>query len=238
MKVQSYEIKIMRMDQYIQAYDDLAAEGELFRIPLRKEFILNSIGSGKRVLDVGCLGGQITQVIRDAHNEVVGLEANPKAAEIARGRGIEVTVANVEEGIPFPASSFDAVSAAEIVEHLYDTKSFFEEAARVLKPGGIFVFTTPNLNSIENRIRVARGGYLGMVGAYPEDHFGGHVRIFNIAKIHELCSQTGFEVEEVEGIAALATRGRVWNRSMRLAGKFLPSWSKILMVKARRKALY
>src|SRR5271169_3195605 len=104
----------MRMDQYIQAYDDLAAEGELFRIPLRKEFILNSIGTGKRVLDVGCLGGQITRVIRDAHNEVVGLEANPKAAEIARSRGIDVTVANVEEGIPFPASSFDAVSAAEI----------------------------------------------------------------------------------------------------------------------------
>lgn len=228
----------MRMDQYIQAYDDLAAEEELFRIPLRKEFILRSIGTGKRVLDVGCLGGQITRVIREAHNDVVGIEANPKAADIARARGIDVKVTNVEDGIPFPAASFDAVSAAEIVEHLYDTKNFFLEAARVLRPGGVFVFTTPNLNSIENRIRVARGGYLGMVGAYPEDHFGGHVRIFNVAKIHELCSQTGFEVEEVQGIPALETRGRIWNGSMKLAGKFLPSWSKILMVKARRRALY
>ena len=77
-----------------------------------------------------------------------------------------------------------------------------------------------------------------MTGAYPEDHFGGHVRIFNVAKIQELCAQTGFEVEEVEGIPALETRGPIWNRSMGLAGKFLPSWSKILMVKARRKALY
>ena len=227
----------MRMDQYIEQYNDLAMEEELFRIPLRKEFILDSIGKGKRVLDVGCLGGQITRLIREQNNEVVGLEANPKAAEIARGRGIEVTVANVENGIPLPTATFDVVCAAEIVEHLYDTKYFFEEAARVLRPRGIFIFTTPNLNSIENRLRVLGGGYLGMQGAYPEDHFGGHVRIFNREKIEELCSHTGFEVETVSGIPILGSHGRLWDRSMRLAGQVLPSWSKILMVKARKKAL-
>jgi 2-polyprenyl-3-methyl-5-hydroxy-6-metoxy-1,4-benzoquinol methylase len=228
----------MKMHQYIEAYDELAAEGELFRIPLRKEFILSAIGSGKRVLDVGCLGGQITEVIRSRNNEVFGIEANPRAAGTARERGIDVTIANVEDGIPFQTASFDAVNACEVVEHLYDTKSFFDEVARVLRPGGVFVFTTPNLNSMENRIRVARGGYLGMAGAYPEDHFGSRVRIFNIAKVREICEQTGFAVEEVRGIPGLETRGPIWDRSMKLAGKFLPSWSKILMVKARRRALY
>jgi SAM-dependent methyltransferase len=226
----------MRMHQYIESYDDLATEGELFNIPLRKEFILKAIGRGKRVLDVGCLGGQITQLIRNQNNDVVGLEANPKAAEIARARGIEVVVANVEDGIPFPPSSLDAVSAAEIVEHLYDTKHFFEEVARVLRPGGTFVFTTPNLNSIENRIRVASGGYLGMTGAYPEDHFGGHVRVFNRQKIDELCGHTGFKVEVIRGIPALGSHGPIWDRSMKVAGRFLPSFSKILMVKAVKKA--
>lgn len=228
----------MRMDQYIEHYNDLAMEDELFKIPLRKEFILKSIGKGKRVLDVGCLGGQITQLIREQNNEVVGIEANPKAAEIARKRGIEVTVANVEDGIPLPTATFDVVCAAEVVEHLYDTKHFFEEAHRVLRTRGVFIFTTPNLNSIENRIRVLHGGYLGMTGAYPEDHFGGHVRIFNRAKIEELCSRTGFEVEMISGIPALGSHGKLWDRSMRLAGQVLPSWSKILMVRARKKVLY
>lgn len=228
----------MRMERYIEQYDQLSSEGELFRIPLRKEFMLKAIGRGKRVLDIGCLGGQITELIREQNNDVVGLEANPKAAEAARARGIEVVVANVEDGIPLPSSSFDAVNAAEIVEHLYDTKHFFVESARVLRPGGILVFTTPNLNSLQNRIRVARGEYLGMVGAYPEDHFGGHVRVFNRMKIQELCGQTGFEVEQIRGIPSLNSRGRLWDRSMKVAGKYLPGLSQILMVKARKKALY
>ena len=225
----------MRMHEYIEQYDDLASERDLFSIPLRKEFILKSIGRGKRVLDVGCLGGQVSRLIRDSNNEVMCIEANAKAAEVARSRGLDVLVANVEDGIPCESASFDAICAAEIVEHLYDTKMFFQEAARVLRAHGVFVFTTPNLNSIENRIRVARGHYLGMAGAYPEDHWGGHIRVFNLEKIEELCGQTGFMIEKVGGIPALASHGGLWDRSMGWAGRFLPSLSKILMIKARRK---
>src|SRR6185437_949060 len=152
----------MRMNEYIETYDDLAEEDALFHIPLRKEFILKSIGRGKRVLDVGCLGGQISKVIQNQNNEVVGIEANSRAAEIAKNRGIDVKVANVEDGLKFAAGSFDAVNASEIVEHLYDTKSFFEEVNRVLKERGVFIFTTPNLNSLENRLKVMTGQYLGM----------------------------------------------------------------------------
>jgi 2-polyprenyl-3-methyl-5-hydroxy-6-metoxy-1,4-benzoquinol methylase len=54
----------MRMGEYIETFDDLAEESALFEIPFRKEFILKSIGRGKRVLDVGCLGGQISKLIQ------------------------------------------------------------------------------------------------------------------------------------------------------------------------------
>ena len=114
------------------------------------------------------------------NNEVWGVEVNPTAALVAQKRGIRVKVANVEEGLPFERGYFDVVNAGEVVEHLYDTKFFFDEVHRVLKKDGTFFFTTPNLNSLENRIRVLTGGYLSMVGAYPEDHFGNHVRIFNV----------------------------------------------------------
>jgi 2-polyprenyl-6-hydroxyphenyl methylase/3-demethylubiquinone-9 3-methyltransferase len=223
------------MHEYIENYDDIASEESLFKIPLRKDFFLRAIGRGKRVLDVGCLGGQLTELIRLQNNDVVGIEANEKAAQLARSRGIEVQVVNVEDGIPFSGASFDAVNACEVVEHLYDTKHFFAEVSRVLRPNGIFVFTTPNLNSLENRLRVVSGNYLGMIGAYPEDHFGGHVRVFNLQKIEELCEQTGLEIEKTNGIPALSSHGRVWDRSMKIAGQVLPSLSKILMIKARKK---
>lgn len=224
----------MLMHDYVSKYDSLAAEEVLFNIPLRKEYILSAIGKGKRVLDVGCLGGKISKLIMEQHNEVWGVEINPASAAMAEQRGVPVKVANVEEGLPFDNASFDVVNAGEIVEHLYDTKFFFSECSRVLKPGGMLLFTTPNLNSLENRVRILAGGYLAMVGAYPEDHFGDHIRIFNVSKIRELCSQTGFEVREIRGIPTLQPKSGIVDRPLGLAARAFPSLAKLLIVKARK----
>jgi len=224
----------MRMQDYVAKYDSLASEETLFNIPLRKEYLLKEIGRGKKVLDVGCLGGRISKLIMDQNNEVWGVEVNPNSAEVAKGRGVKVKVANVEDGLPFESGQFDVVNAGEVVEHLYDTKSFFSEAHRVLKDDGVLIFTTPNLNSLENRVRILAGGYLSMVGAYPEDHFGDHVRVFNLGKIRELCEQTGFVVDEVRGIPTLMPKGRLLDLPLRMAGRVAPSLAKLLIIKARK----
>jgi len=163
------------------------------------------------------------------------VEVNPVAAEAARKRGVKVQVADVEDGLPFETESFDVVNAGEILEHLYDTKNFLEETRRVLKEGGLMIFTTTNLNSLENRIRVASGGYLSMAGAYPEDHFGAHVRVFNLPKIRELCIETGFGIRDVAGVTSLDSRGKWIDGPMGLLGKLLPSFSKILLITAQKQ---
>lgn len=224
----------MRMREFITRYNPLDAEKDLDRIPLRKEYLLEQIGRGKRVLDVGCLGGRITKMILERNNDVWGVELNPEAARVARSRGIRVKRADVEEGLPFEGGAFDVVNAGELVEHLYDTKYFFEECHRVLRPDGILIFTTPNLNSIENRVRVLAGGYLAMSGAYPEDHFGGHIRVFNLGKIRELCRETGFRVVDVRGIGTLKSRGKWLDLPLRAVFRVAPGLSKILIVKARK----
>lgn len=226
----------MQMRDYVTKYDSLASEDSLFEIPLRKEYILSRIGRGKRVLDVGCLGGKISRLIMEQNNEVWGIELNPSAAEAAQKRGVRVKIANIEDGLPFETSSFDFVNAGEIVEHLYDTKYFFEESWRVLKTNGKLLFTTPNLNSLENRIRVVTGGYLTMSGAYPEDHFGSHIRLFNLSKIKEICHQTGFELVDICGIPHLESWGKWADQSLGVVGKLLPSFSKLLMVTAQKMA--
>jgi 2-polyprenyl-3-methyl-5-hydroxy-6-metoxy-1,4-benzoquinol methylase len=226
----------MQMHDYVSKYDSLASEDEFYNIPQRKEYLLAQIGRGKRVLDIGCLGGKLSREILEAGNEVWGVEINPTAAEVARKRGIRVKVADVESGLPFEASSFDVVHAGEVLEHLYDTKTFFEECRRVLKDGGALLFTAPNLNSLENRLRVATGGYLSMTGAYPEDHYGNHVRVFNRDKVRELCAQTGFELTDVRGVFNLERRARWLETPLRLAARVAPTLSKLLIFKAEKKS--
>ncbi len=224
----------MQIHDHAATADILSSEEVLFDIPLRKEYVLSQIGRGKRVLDVGCLGGKFSRLILENHNEVWGVEINGSAAEAARRRGVRVKVANVEEGLPFEDSSFDVIHAGEVVEHLYDTKLFFMECWRVLKDEGFALFTVPNLNCLENRLKVMTGGYLSMAGAYPEDHFGEHVRVFNQAKVQELCSQTGFKIDEIRGVPTLASQGKWLDAPLALAGRFLPGLSKLLMVKATK----
>lgn len=220
------------MQEYVEKYDHLALESDLLRIPARKEFVLSRIGRNKKVIDVGCLGGQFSRLIMRQGNEVVAVEANPKAAETARKRGVPVKIADVEAGLPFETEAFDVVHAGEVLEHLFDTRFFFAEAARVLKPGGMLLLATPNLNSLENRVRVAAGAYLSGAGAYPEDRFGSRVRVFNVAKMRELCAQAGFSIAEMRGIATLEPRGRLLDLSAGALGWYFPALSKMLLVRA------
>ena len=66
----------MKSREYVRKADALAFEEPLFEIPLRKEYLLKEIGRGKRVLDLGCLGGQLSQLIKNQNNDVFGVEAN------------------------------------------------------------------------------------------------------------------------------------------------------------------
>ncbi len=225
----------MQMHDYIARYDSLSTEEALFQIPLRKEYILAQIGKGKRVLDVGCLGGMISKKIMDATNEVWGVELNPSAANAARKRGVRVKVSNVEEGLPFEEGAFDVVHAGEILENLYDTKAFLRECRRVLKPQGFILFSATNLNSWENRLRVFTGGYLTMSGVYPEDHYGSRVRIFNLAKVKELCRQSGFVLEDTRGLYQMERSSFLMELSMKAMSKLLPNFSKLLLFKAVKK---
>lgn len=237
----------MRMHEYLTRYGrshaGIADHGSSYQFQSYQQIVLSALakeGRGKKILDVGCMDGQFSRVLMDQFHDVWGVEMDPLAAELALKQGVHVKVANVEEGLPFEGSFFDGVHAVDMIEHLFDTKIFFQECYRVLKPAGFFIFAVPNLNSIENRIRVLRGGYLANVGAYPEDHFGQHIRIFNEEKIRELCSQTGFEIDEIRGIFSTrwnlpGLRSKVWNTSTEVISRWAHRLSKTLVIRARKR---
>lgn len=201
-----------------------AAQLALFGLPRRREFLITHAGAApKRILDVGCASGYIALLLMELGHQVTGIELNHQLAAQARDWGVDVLEHDLEEPLPLPDNSVDVVHACEIIEHLFDTAGFLAELHRVLASDGVLILSTPNLNSLANRVRVLLGLPLPMWGAFPEDRHGSHVRVFNKTKAVQLLHRTGFRPEVITGINQSRV-GWVLDR--------FPTWSEMLLIKA------
>jgi SAM-dependent methyltransferase len=95
------------------------------------------LGPG-RVLDLGCGVGHSFHLL--APRETVGVDVDPDALA---GQARETVVADMR-ALPFPDRSFESVLAVHSIEHVPDPERVLAESARVLEPGGVAVFVTPN----------------------------------------------------------------------------------------------
>ena len=209
-----------------RAYLPASAQLQLFRLPGRREFLLRHVGSApKRVLDAGCATGYMALMLTRLGHEVTGIELNPAMAAQARSQGLEVLEHDLERPLPLPDECMDVALVCEVIEHLFDTEGFLTEVHRVLVPNGVLILSTPNLNSLANRFRVAFGLPLPMWGAFPDDKHGTHVRVLNKSKTVQLLERTGFSPTVVQGINQTRL-GRALN--------YWPCWSEMLLFKAVR----
>ena len=100
--------------------------------------------------------------------------------------------ANVNQRLPFSQNYFGAVLALDIIEHLDSPINFCREAERVLKPKGLFLLHTPNINSIFEKI-------------FGKKWFGyqdkSHLYLFNKKSLQYLLSQAGFKILTIETIS-------------------------------------
>jgi SAM-dependent methyltransferase len=143
-------------EQYEKHHRERRDEGDFVFVPERIPFFQHAIGHGRRVLDLGCRSGAFTKHFLEG-NEVVGLDVDRAALEKAAVLGIETLVANVEEPLPLGDSSFDAVVAGELLEHLRFPEAVIAEVWRILRPNGVLVGSVPNAFRIQSRLRFLRG---------------------------------------------------------------------------------
>lgn len=169
-------------ERYGEHHRQRRAEGDFVFVPERIPFFQAAIGRGRRVLDLGCRSGALTRHLLEG-NEVVGLDVDEAALAKASALGIETVVADVEEPLPFPDASFDAVVAGELLEHLRFPDGLVAEARRVLRPGGVFAGSVPNAFRLQSRLRF-------LAGRPPEDD-PTHLRLFSPAALRALLA--GFE---------------------------------------------
>jgi 2-polyprenyl-6-hydroxyphenyl methylase / 3-demethylubiquinone-9 3-methyltransferase len=139
--------------RWYEAEDDpvalLRAESRL-RNPWVAERIENELGVGsKRVLDVGCGGGFLSNYLAERGHAVTGIDAAIGSVDVARAhdhsRSVSYDVGDAR-ALPYDDGSFDVVCAMDFLEHVEEPARVVAEAARVLAPSGIFIFHTFNRN--------------------------------------------------------------------------------------------
>lgn len=105
-----------------------------------KHFLYEFYFRGKKTLDIGCGEGEFLKVDR---RNIYGVDANARTIETLSKNGFHVKQGNVT-ALPYTIDEFDAVHCRNVIEHLEieDAYILIEEAARVLKTGGIFVLAS------------------------------------------------------------------------------------------------
>jgi SAM-dependent methyltransferase len=135
-----------------------------------------------RLLDVGCGAGNLLQAARKNGWNAQGLDVSAGAVKHARGLGFEVFEGELQDAA-FPSGQFDVVTAAELLEHLFDPRPLLREVARILRPGGLFWTTTPHARGLSGRL-------LGLQWrcVWPPEH----LQLFSIRGLKQLLGDAGF----------------------------------------------
>jgi|SRR6266566_1019676 len=99
---------------------------------------------GKRILEVGCGGGKLLELLKPV-NDVVGVDASVDGIAACDARGIEGhCIDTSSEPLPFADESFDLVICLETIEHMMNPYYALMEMRRVLRRGGRLVCSVPN----------------------------------------------------------------------------------------------
>ena len=132
--------------------------------------ILSVLPRGK-LLDVGCGFGNFMLIARKRGFEVFGMEASQEAVKIANEKfGLNVVRASKFEELPEDwKGPYKVITAFEVVEHLQDPKSFFQDVYNMLEDKGIFLMSCPMFYSFENLAKGYRK-YKWWLPDYPPNH--------------------------------------------------------------------
>ncbi|MDR3335537.1 MAG: class I SAM-dependent methyltransferase [Treponema sp.] len=146
------------------------------------------------VLDIGCATGSLLEILRQRGWAVRGVEICTPSAEYAQlVRNLEVHTLPLMEN-HFPAGEFDVVLASHLIEHLNEPAAFVGEVYRVLRPGGRFLVTTPNIAGFQARLFKSRW----------RSAIFDHLYLFSIKTLSKLLTQAGFTIEKTVTWGGLA----------------------------------
>ena len=132
---------------------------------LRLQEIKKYVPTGK-VLDIGCATGFFLEAARSLGYDPYGIELSEYSSNIAKRKfGKEAIFNGKLEDCDFKPEFFDVITMFDLIEHVRIPSEVLADAARLLKPNGIIMITTPDNKSLSNKLMGRRWTH------YKKEHF-------------------------------------------------------------------
>lgn len=170
------------------------------RNPWILETIDKHLGANRRVLDIGCGGGFLTNTLAQAGHDAFGIDLSLNSLKVAKAQdrtGKAHFIRADALHLPFLDHSFDAVCAMDLLEHVEKPALVIAEAARVLKKGGLFFFHTFNRNWLSWLIVIK--GVEWWMPTTPR-----RLHVYNLfikpQELRQWCQEQGIQVQEIKGL--------------------------------------
>jgi ubiquinone/menaquinone biosynthesis C-methylase UbiE len=160
------------------------------------------LGAGARLLEIGCGSGNLLLQAAVADSFPVALDLSTQALTFVRSRlqaarsgdeaprGYGCTQA-IGESLPLESASFDYILLSEVIEHLAAPEKVIQEAARVLRPGGRLLVTTPNYRSLWPVMEWT----VDLLNMAPKMAGEQHISRFHLASLKSLLTEAGLQPE-------------------------------------------
>ena len=173
--------------------------------PLRLAWIDRAVGlAGKRVVDVGCGGGILSESMAAMGAVVTGIDLSERPLGVARlhllesGQKVDYRNISAEALAKELPGAFDAVTCLEMLEHVPDPASTVRACAALAKPGGQVFFSTINRNPKAYLFAVIGAEYL--LKLLPRGTHD-YARFLRPAELARHCRNAGLEVAEIVGMS-------------------------------------
>ena len=166
------------------------------RIQKSRQYVA-TLPPGSKILDIGCADGSILGPFSKTH-ELHGVDCHEEYTQMAFVRNNMKGVVHDISAAPLPYADgeFDGVFSGETIEHQVDTDWFLAEVNRVLKIGGTFVLTMPNVRTM---LSLGMMVLLDMPPKFSARYRGPHYRDFTL-KLGKIALQNhGFEIQKYTG---------------------------------------
>jgi len=159
--------------------------------------------AGKRVLDVGCGGGILSESMAARGAEVTGIDLSDKALKVARlhllesAQHVAYRKIAVEELAREQPRHYDVVTCMEVLEHVPDPASQVRACSELLKPGGQAFFATINRNAKAFLFAIVGAEYV--LGLLPR---GTHEyeKLIKPSELARFCRDAGLDIRDMVGM--------------------------------------
>jgi len=182
-----------------------------------ENFLARLLPPGSRVLDFGCGDGcHVGAYITEGQHSYVGVDVSEAAVRACKRKGLDALCYSPDGPLPFQDETFDVVISFEVFEHLFNPQRAVAEILRILRNGGLFVGSVPNVVFMGNRLLMALGYF--SPGGSPATSLkrpwvDPHIRFFAEKSLARFLRESGFEAVRILGASFSFTQFPLLYRS-------------------------